>query len=65
MADPLNPLTEQDLLKINQGIDQARAALAAADKAATAGVDTTTIRQTASDALNRLLAIKQTYFPGR
>ena len=65
MADPLNPLTEADLAKINQAIQQARDALSAADKASTAGIDVTAIRQTASDALNRLLAIKQVYFPGR
>ncbi len=65
MTDPLNPLSEADYDKIVKGIQQAETAIAAADKAATAGINLDQARNTAIESRDRLLRLKNVYFPGR
>jgi len=65
MADPIHPLTEEDLVKINEGIDQFRNALTQIDLAERAGIDVAAQKQQAEEGLAKLQKIKQVYFPGQ
>lgn len=65
MTDALNPLTETHFNNIVEGIRRADEAIAAAEKAALAGIDLSSVRQQAIEARDRLLKVKQVYFPGR
>lgn len=62
---PPNPLTEQDFDDINRALDTAKDAQELIEKAAQAGIDVEVFRQRARDARDRLLRVKQTFFPGK
>lgn len=62
---PQNPLTEQDLEEINRALETATDAQSLIDQAARAGLDVEEFRARARDARDRLLRIKQTFFPGQ
>lgn len=66
MATPRqNPLGEEHLQTLNQGIAQAEAANAQIELAKQAGIPVDQFEQGAKDTHARLLRMKQTYFPGR
>jgi len=59
----VNPLTNVDLDKINQGIAHAQKALAQIELAKRAGLDVSTQEQQAQATLEQLKNLKQVYFP--
>jgi len=69
MADTIkigeNPLSEDDLVKINNGLIYAREGLRQIDLAKMAGLDVTAQEQQLRDYESKLLSPKQVYFPGR
>ncbi len=65
MDDALNPLNDQHLADINLAIANAEKAMQALAKAKLAHIDTGDNEAKLTDALARLRAIKQVYFPGR
>lgn len=62
---PPNPLTEQDLERINTGLAQAREAQELIDMASRAGIDVEEFRVRARDSQEKLLRMKQVFFPGQ
>lgn len=62
---PPNPLTDQDLDDINKALVTATEAQELIELAAQAGIDVDPFRQRARDARDRLLRVKQTFFPGK
>lgn len=60
-----NPLTENHLAQINQGLDQVNVALQQIDMAKRAGLDVSAQEQQANDTRDKLLQLKNVYFPGR
>lgn len=62
---PPNPLTEGDLEDINKALATAQDAQELIEMAAQAGIDVEAFRQRARDARDRLLRVKQTFFPGQ
>jgi len=65
MAENEHPLTEEHLTRINEGIEKADSALRQVTLAKMAGIEMGAIEQEAKDARDKLLRIKQVYFPGR
>jgi len=59
------PLTETDLEDINRALSRLDDAETLMVKAQTAGIDIEAFRQKARENKDRLLAIKQSFFPGR
>jgi len=62
---PVNPLTDQDLDDINKAIESAAEAQELIERAAQAGIDVEAFRVRTRDARDRLLRIKQTFFPAQ
>jgi len=60
---PENPLTEKDLLDIEQALAELEEAEASAQMAQQAGIDVTRELQQIRENREKLLRIKQTYFP--
>ncbi len=63
--DLMNPLSLDDLSKIEEGIREGEVVIAAAEKASRAGVDVTGIVASAEETLKGLRQIKQVYFPNQ
>ena len=61
---PPNPLTPEDLDAINTGLERAREAQELIDMAQRAGIDVEEFRVRAREAQERLIRVKQTFFPG-
>ena len=59
------PLTETDLEDINRALSRLGDAEALMVKAQTAGIDISAFREKARESKDQLLAIKQSFFPGR
>ena len=59
------PLTETDLEDINRALARLGDAETLMVKAQTAGIDISAFREKARESKDRLLAIKQSFFPGR
>lgn len=59
------PLTQTDLDDINRALTRLEDAEALMVKAQQAGIDIEAFRQRARESKDRLLAIKQSFFPGR
>lgn len=59
------PLTEQDLARINDNLRQITDAQEAIRQAEMAGLDMATQKETCKDCRNKLLKLKQAYFPGK
>ncbi len=60
-----NPLTEDHLTQINQGLAAVKDGREQIALAKLAGIDTADAEEKLNDAEKRLTAIKQVYFPGR
>lgn len=60
-----NPLNEQHLTQINDGLRQADEAMRQIELAKRAGLDVSLQEQQVQATKARLLQIKQVYFPGR
>ncbi|MGH7240316.1 MAG: hypothetical protein ACREHG_09690 [Candidatus Saccharimonadales bacterium] len=60
-----NPLTDEHLTLINQGIEAGTAAQSIAEKAKQAGMDVAELERQVTEGTNKLRRIKQVFFPGR
>jgi hypothetical protein len=60
-----NPLTDSDFQRIEEGLRMADSAIAQAEMAQRAGLDTREALKRAQQSKDQLLKIKQTYFPNR
>lgn len=65
VAARAEPLTETDLQDIDRALTRLGDAEALMVKAQQAGIDIEAFRQRARESKDRLLAIKQSFFPGR
>lgn len=65
MAEAPQVLNEDDLQRIQTGIQQAEQAEAIIELAEQAGIDVSNQKERAKNARNQLLRIKNTFFPGR
>lgn len=65
MAEAPEVLNEDDLTKLQSAIQQAERAEQIAEMAEQAGLDVTQQKARAKEARDRLLRIKNTFFPGR
>lgn len=71
MADTIDPsersapLTESDLDDINRSLQRLDDASVIMDRARQAGIDVTAFEQRQRDARDKLLKLKQAFFPGR
>ncbi len=65
MAEPTleNPFTAEQKQQILEGIEKSQELINAINKAQSAGIDTGTQLQQAKEVRERLLKIKNTYFP--
>ena len=59
------PLTETDLADINRALERLQDAETLIQRAAQARIDVTAFQSRAREAKDRLLAIKQAFFPGQ
>ena len=59
------PLTEEDLVQINERLDDLTQADLIIDKAIRAGIDMAEPKKTAAETRVQLMKIKQAFFPGR
>lgn len=59
-----SPLTDQDREEIDKALETSQQASELIEKAGQAGLDVDAFRQRNRDARDRLLRIKQTFFPG-
>jgi hypothetical protein len=62
---PAHPLTDAHYAQIVNGLRTLDYAQQQIDMAKRAGIDVSAHQQTVTDSRNKLLAIKNTYFPGR
>lgn len=62
--DPSNPLNETHLRKLNSGLAKLDDAERSIERAIRAGIDVGDQRQQTRDAREKILRIKQEYFPG-
>lgn len=60
-----NPLTDADLDQINANLTQLKVADEQIKLAQQAGLDVTTLKDTANTQRAQLIKLKQTYFPGK
>ncbi len=60
-----SPLTETDLDDINRALTRLEDANALIEKATMAGIDVQPFQQRSREARDRLMKIKQAFFPGR
>lgn len=58
------PLTDGDLGRINENLNQLKVADEQIKLAIQAGIDVSELQSTVAEQRNQLLKIKQTYFPG-
>lgn len=65
LQNPRDILNEADFVRIQDGIQASEAALALIDLSKQAGIDVSTFEQTAKANRDKLLKIKNTFFPGR
>ena len=59
-----NPLTREDLTKINDLIERAKVGIEATEQARNAGINVGDMEARLRKDLNALLSLRQTYFPG-
>ena len=64
-VDLLNPLTVDDLAKIEEGIQQSEHVIEAAEKASRAGIDVSGFVAKAEETLHGLRQLKSVYFPNQ
>lgn len=62
---PEQVLSEQDLARINTALGQLDRAEQVIDMATRAGIDVSTFKDRSKDSKEKLLKIKNTFFPGR
>jgi hypothetical protein len=62
---PQHPLTDTHLVQINNALQTLQLAQNQVDLAKRAGIDVSSHQATIDDNRTKLLAIKNTYFPGR
>lgn len=60
---PINPLTDNHLIQIRRSLDIADQALQAIDMAERAGIDVSATKAQLQDSKQKLLQIKNVYFP--
>ena len=60
-----NPLTEDHLLKLNEGLEAVARGLRQAELASRAGIDVASQKRSLEESRDKILQIKQVYFPGR
>jgi hypothetical protein len=60
---PISPLNDSHLANIKKSLEIANSALQAAEMAERAGIDVTAQKQSLQDSIQKLLQIKQVYFP--
>lgn len=65
LADRASPLTDEDLADIDRALARLKDADNLIVKSQQAGIDVEPFRQRAREAQERLLKIKQAFFPGR
>lgn len=65
MAETPQVLGEADLERIQSGLTQAEQALNIIEQAEQAGIDVSQQKERAKQSRDRLLRIKNTFFPGR
>lgn len=61
----INPLNEDHLRQLNEGIAGVKNALSQIDLAVRAGIDVSSQKKSADETLAKLMQIKQVYFPNR
>lgn len=65
LTERASPLTETDLADINRALKRLDDAEGLIAKAQQAGIDVTPFRERASENRDRLMKIKQSFFPGQ
>lgn len=60
-----NPLTEQDLESMNEGLDKLKVAESLIEKSIRAGIDMSDPAKRTRELKEQLTRIKHTFFPGR
>lgn len=60
-----NPLTDQDLQSMNEGLEKLKVAESLIEKSIRAGIDMSEQAKRTREVKEQLTRIKQTFFPGR